>query len=410
MTQDDRDDWLPPPSQSWQDAHGWQDGKPPPNGNGQDQDADRELLIGEPAESEASIASRVYVVPGCLPRGVITELIGPSSAGKSQLTVMWAVALALGREIGGFKPTRPMRVAVFNAEDDIEEQRRRVAAALRLFGATKTDLGGRLRLLTPKRTGMLIEVDPETRKLRHTALMAELLDLIDEFKPDLLILDPLVELHDAPENDNTALRHVIAEFRVIARMQDIAILLLHHTPKGDPRPGDQDAGRGASAIGGVVRKSFTLFEMTEAEAAAWKIASPQYYFRLDGAKANYDTKNATEWFERIPVQLDNRDVAAAAQPWQPPSEAITEMLIDQLMDVVAAGDNGYPWSRRLGAFDRSISKAFASLGIGSKKAQQAALDALWAAGCIEAAWRKPDRVKAMGIRHPNGHPDAQWVD
>jgi hypothetical protein len=147
------------------------------------------------------------------------------------------------------------------------------AAALRLFGATKADLGDRLWLLTPSRTGMLIEVDRETRKLRHTALMAELLEMLGAFKPDLLILDPLVELHDAQENDNTALRHVIAEFRVIARMQDIAILLLHHTPKGDPRPGDQDAGRGALAIGGVLRKSFTLFEMTEAEAAAWKIAS-----------------------------------------------------------------------------------------------------------------------------------------
>jgi hypothetical protein len=104
-----------------------------------------------------------------------------------------------------------MRVAVFNAEDDIAEQQRRVAAALRLFGVTKAALGDRLRLLQPTRTGMLIEVDPETRKLRHTPLMAELLDLLDGFKPDLLILDPLVELHDAAENDNTALRHVIAD-------------------------------------------------------------------------------------------------------------------------------------------------------------------------------------------------------
>ena len=30
--------------------------------------------------------------------------------------------------------------------------------------------------------------------------------------PDVLILDPLVELHDAEENDNTALRAVMAKF------------------------------------------------------------------------------------------------------------------------------------------------------------------------------------------------------
>jgi hypothetical protein len=304
-----------------------------------------------------------------------------------------------------------MRVAVFNAEDDIEEQQRRVAAALRLSGATKADLGDRLRLLQPARTGMLIEMDPETRKLQHTPLMTELLDWLDGFKPDLLILDPLVELHSAPENDNTALRHVIAELRAVARASDIGIGLLHHTPKGDPRPGDQDASRGASAIGAACRRLFTLYEMTAAEAAAWKIASPQYFFRLDGAKANHDAKNPTEWFERVPVQLDNGDVAAAAQPWQPPSEAITDMLIHQLLDIVATGDNGYPWSRRLGRYDRSITRALSSLGIGSGKAQRAALDALWAAGCVEAAWRKANRDKAMGIRDPDGRPNGPfWID
>lgn len=350
------------------------------------------------------------MVPGYVPRGVVTELIGPSSAGKSQFTVLWGVALALGREIGDFRPTRPMRVALFNAEDDIEEQQRRVAAAQRLFGATKADLGDRLLLLNPKRTGMLISIDPEKRTLRHTPLMAELLDTLDTFAPDLLILDPLVELHDAPENDNTALRHVIAEFRVIARDGGIAILLLHHTPKGDPRPGDQDAGRGASSIGGVVRKSFTLFEMTEAEAAGWKIASPQFYFRLDGAKANHDAKNATEWFERVPVQLDNGDVAAAARPWQPPSEAITDVLIDQMMEIVAAGDRGRPWSMQLGNYDRSISKAFEQAGIGSRKMQESALAALIARGCTEQTWRKPNRSPALALRHPDGRPHVRWVE
>ena len=86
--------------------------------------------------------------------------------------------------------------------------------------------------------------------------MGTLIDAIDDFNPDLLILDPLVELHDAQENDNTALRHVVAALRTIARLRNIAILLLHHTPKGDPRPGNQDAGRGARrSVGGSVKRS-----------------------------------------------------------------------------------------------------------------------------------------------------------
>lgn len=57
-----------------------------------------------------------------------------------------------------------------------------------------------------------------TLGLRHTALVAELLATLDALAPDLLTLDPLMELHDVSENDNTALRHVMAEFRVIANM------------------------------------------------------------------------------------------------------------------------------------------------------------------------------------------------
>lgn len=405
---DERAAWLPPPPQEYQAAHGWQNGKPPPNG--QDQSARTELLIGEPADDEAKIRPRTYVVPRYLLRGVVTELIGPSSAGKSQLTVAWGVAMGLCRDFGDFKPVRAMRIAMFNAEDDLDEQQRRVAAALRLFGATKADLGGRLRLLNPARTGMLMQIDPETRKLRHTPLMAELLDMSEKFMPDLIILDPLVELHDAQENDNTALRHIIAELRIIARERDIAILLLHHTPKGDPRPGDPDAGRGASAIGGVVRKAYTLYEMTEAEAAAWKTASPRFYFRLDGAKANYDAKAATHWFERVPITLDNGDVTATAQPWHPPSEAITNAVVDQLLDMVAAGDHGRPWSIRLGAYDRSIGKALASIGIGSRRAQEAAIAALLGCGCVEMAWKKHNYAKAMGLRHPDGRPAVEWSE
>jgi hypothetical protein len=88
---------------------------------------------------------------------------------------------------------------------------------------------------------------------------------------------------------------------------------------------------------------------------------------FDGARANHDVKNATQWFERVPVHLDSGDVTAAAQPWQPPSEAFTDMLIDQLLSMVATGDNGHPWSRQLGSYDRSISKALAPSASAARK-------------------------------------------
>ena len=50
------------------------------------------------------------------------------------------------------------------------------------------------------------------------------------------------------ENDNTALRAVIAKFRELAVKHNIAVVILHHTRKGgSASPGDPDIARGASA-------------------------------------------------------------------------------------------------------------------------------------------------------------------
>jgi AAA domain/Primase C terminal 2 (PriCT-2)/Bifunctional DNA primase/polymerase, N-terminal len=364
---------------------------------------DAELLSRPPTVRETDIPRRIYIVPGYIQRGVVTEIVGPGGHGKSLLFLAWAVASALGAHLGSFRPPRPMRVASLDVEDDLDEQ-----AILRMFGKHVTDLDDRLLLMNPSRTGQLLCLDPATRKLRRTGLMTELLDAIHAFKPDLAMLNPLGELHDAEENDNGALRHVVGDLRVLAKQENIGLLLGHHTRKGAPEHGNADAGRGASSIGGVVRKSFTLYEMTPAEAQGWKIDDHRRFFRLDGAKANYDAKNPTEWFERKPCVLDNQDHVVAPWTWLPPHEAVTGIQIAELMAMVEAGDFGQPWTKRLGKYDRSISRAMEKLGIESRDGQQKAMEGLLAAGCWECAFKKPDSKPAMGLRHPSGGPDVPW--
>jgi hypothetical protein len=373
--------------------------------------SEQELLIGEPAENEEDIPPRNYVVTGYIQRGALTEIVGPGGHGKSQLLIAWAVALALGLPFGGFEPSRPMRVLTLDVEDDIPEQQRRCAAMLRHFGRCRADLGGRLKLLNPYRAGLMVTLDPATGRVGHTRLLGELLDLIDTFKPDLVMLNPLGELHDATEeNNNAALRRVTAELRVIAKAKHIGILLAHHTRKGNPEHGNPDAGRGASSVSGVVRKSFTLYGMTEGEAASWKITRPDLHFRLDGAKANYDAKNPTEWFERVPIVLGNGDTVPLLEPWTPPADAITDELITNLLAIIKTGDGGQPWSKRIGKYDRSISRPMEHLGIASRNGQEKALMALIAKGVAECSFKKPNSATALGLRHPDGSPIVRWLE
>jgi RecA-family ATPase len=49
---------------------------------------------------------------------------------------------------------------------------------------------------------------------------------------DVLILDPLITIHKAPENDTTAMNMVFKALKHIANKADCAVEVLHHTRKG----------------------------------------------------------------------------------------------------------------------------------------------------------------------------------
>ena len=115
------------------------------------------------------------------------------SAGKSSLLKAWSVALVLNRPYGTFRPSGACRVLTYNVEDDLDEERMRLSAILRWFGATPADLKGKLRIVGPNDIGTLVVRDSDTGRLRTTDAMDALEEMVEEFKPDVLMLDPLVE-------------------------------------------------------------------------------------------------------------------------------------------------------------------------------------------------------------------------
>ena len=190
-------------------------------------------------------------------------------------------------------------------EDDLDEEHRRLSATLREFKASPRDLEGRITIVGPEQVGTLVHRDPQSGRIQITPTLAALEGLLTEQSTDILMLDPLVELHTSEENDNTGLRAVIAAFRSLAQRHNIAVVLFHHTRKGSTTPGDPDAIRGAGAIVGAARMVFTLCVMTDEEAGSLSIPVTQRrnYFRLDSAKSNYAPGTDAEWFERIPYEL-----------------------------------------------------------------------------------------------------------
>lgn len=299
-------------------------------------------------------------------RGAVTVLSGPGSAGKSSMIIAWASCATTGSAFRNFKVSADTRFAVYNVEDDADEQKRRFSAMFQRLGLTSESPNGRLAIIGPTEAGQLIRTSERGSAMVSTDAMEQIEQFFETFKPDVACFDPFVELHDADENDNTAVRAVMAFLRRMAARHNCSVLVLHHSRKGVGDPGDPDSLRGASAIVGAARVVLTLNVMSKEEAKTFGIAEERRrtYFRLDGAKSNYAPIEDAEWFERQEIKLDNgtddepADGVAVAWPWKPPSafaDASTAQ-INHVLDIIdtppagwlyaptAAGANSARWA------------------------------------------------------------------
>jgi hypothetical protein len=168
--------------------------------------------------------------------------------------------------------------------------------------------------------------------------MAKLERLVREERLDVLFIDPLLETHSSDENDNGAMRRVIAAYRSMAQRLNIAIIVLTHERKGGGAAGDIDRMRGASSQKDASRIAITVTRMTAEEATKYGIDQEEKnsYVRLDNGKSNYSPLKPLGWYRLQGYQIPNGEYVAAAMPWQLPSvlEAIsTETAIKILLDM-----------------------------------------------------------------------------
>jgi hypothetical protein len=305
------------------------------------------LRILDTGWDEKDIPLRPWVARGYLMRGAVTVLSGQGSAGKSSLVVAWTCCMALGAAFDRLKVREAVTVGVYNVEDDQDEQRRRFSGMAQRLSVPVAQIMKNVAILSPERIGTLVQIGPNGRTLVNTPVMDTMREWVIARRPDVLFLDPFVELHGSEENDNTAIRAVMAFLRSLAQEFAMAVAVLHHARKGEGTPGDPDSLRGASSIVGAARVVLTLNVMTDVEAKELNISASDRrdYFRLDDAKKNHARLEDVSWFERQERRLDNAvedqvgDGVVVAWPWKPPSvwKDMSSEDIAAVLDKVAAG-------------------------------------------------------------------------
>ncbi|MDI3260849.1 MAG: helicase RepA family protein [Sinobacteraceae bacterium] len=258
-----------------------------------------------------------FVLPGLL-SGSVGLIVGQGAVGKSMLALSIGLAVATGRKVAGglWTPGGVGSVVIVAGEDStqiLQERMYWLRQAEKIDDIEAADIDTRMEVLS----GVGVDLRVVTRSGELGPFYAELLRLCDGRR--LAVLDSLVLLFDADENDNAAMTCVMRALVGIAQATGCTIVLLHHVSKSGA--GDREAwtaARGASAITTAARWQVSLSPPSKDDLAELGIAADlrRYWVRVAMDKVNYGETPAPQWLRR-----ERGGVLVAAEP--PPKTQTT---------------------------------------------------------------------------------------
>ena len=269
------------------------------------------------AKAQTAIPPRDWRASRMLIRHHVSALIAPGGTSKSSFTLTLAAHKALGVPFAGLG-LKAGKTIVYNAEDDLDEQSRRLHAICVQYGFDFEAVKQKVMLLSEEEFPLkLTNADPPVINSDH---VAKTIQLASDPECDWIIVDPLRNVISCDENDNQKMTYVMGVLKLLARKADVAIMVVHHTKKPSGTvsyAGDANAAAGAAAIVNSTRIALTLTTATERDCEAMDIPvkDRQAYVRLDDAKGNYMLLNGEPmWFKRSGVRLFSGDEVGVVHP------------------------------------------------------------------------------------------------
>ena len=379
-----------------------------------EQSATRPGFVADDADTldATPIQPREWLLGNLLCRGYVTIVAAAGGAGKTSLAMGWALSLATGRTLTGDHVHHRSRVLLVTAEDCQDEIRRRLRAA-RIHHGIDTIGDGWLSVLCLTGSGVTLVRSSEHGEVAETGAADRIAATARHLRCAVIIVDPLIKLSGAPENDNVAVDTVMRLLVRIAQECRVAILALHHVRKGNATPGDTDAARGAGALIAAARVAVTLTSMSADEATAMSVAEDERrrLIRLDTGKCNLSPiGTAAAWYRLASVPLDNGtdaypsgDTVQAIERWTPPDawDGITGAVANAILDDF---DAGMPDGERYS--DAGAAGSRAAWRVVQKHAPQKT-----DAQCREVirAWRKTGLLIVEEYESPNRREPAKGL-
>lgn len=173
-----------------------------------------------------------------LERGQQAALYSEAKAGKSLIAFELALAAANGRPYLGRPAAAPIRVLYVDAENTAKDLKGRMTA----FHAEADDFDNIVYISFPQMQALTTEAGGR-----------QMLDLVDQHEPDLVIIDTISRFIDGPENDADTWLKLYRNTLLGLKGRGVAVLRLDHTGK------DHDRGaRGSSAKSSDIDAEWSL--------------------------------------------------------------------------------------------------------------------------------------------------------
>jgi hypothetical protein len=322
-----------------------------------------------------SIPKRQWLVDHLCLKAYITGLVAPGGVGKSSLALALGISVASNNDILNLGVRKQANVLIINNEDSDDELKRRIAGITTQFGINPISLKDTLFYISGyEKKYMLSEMSDGGQK--ETAFAGDLIEDMLDKDIGLLIVDPFVATHSAPENDNTAMDQVMSIYRKIAAKTGAAITLIHHTRKQQDTKGSSagnaDIARGASAFKDAARVVATLNPMSKAEAQKLTFDDQKRsrHFRLDFAKQNFSPACVNEtWFRMescligngehvgVPVPVNLKPLfsnSASKVKWD-------DLLVAEALERIFGNASSHDWTSLMDQFkeDNQVGKSSA---------------------------------------------------
>jgi hypothetical protein len=188
-----------------------------------------------------------WLVEGLLTTGGVGVIGGEPKVSKTWTALELAVAVATGtKAFGAYGTGVPRRAHYFFAEDMARQVRNRLRALAASRGMSPTQVCERL------------QVQPRGRFLditRDDDIALIVASVRKHGGTDLLVLDPLRDIHGGEEDKSDSMRDVMRRLRLLGELLDCTVVVNHHAVKSNPTNASRRKGqklRGSGAIHGAV--------------------------------------------------------------------------------------------------------------------------------------------------------------